>query len=151
MPLTPDELARIEAGCEEEVEQIGDDVDEVAEALAVHSIISEERHDEILERVEICQSRLEVLSTQVQAISPSSAENPTLARILEQLGELKGRVESLQSLQSSMDLKPIVLIPPESIPSPPPSAEEENPDQKTESPEAEELPPAPKKKRFRVL
>jgi hypothetical protein len=148
MPLTPEELARVEAGCEEEVEQIGDDVDEVAEALAVHSIVSEERHDEILVRVESCQLQLEALSSRMEALSPSM-ENPILARLLETVSELKGQIESLRS---SVDSK-LITPPPiqrESIPPINPSSEEgENPEARTESPEAE--PPAPKKKRVRVL
>lgn len=90
----PEHTHEVPVVVEESPQEIEDDIDELAEALAVHSIISEERHDEILTEVAACQTRLEQLST------VGTAESPLLTQIIAELATIRGE---LQSLKSSMD------------------------------------------------
>jgi archaellum component FlaC len=121
-----------------------DDVDELSEQLAAHSIMSEERHDEILERVDQCQSRLEQLSTELQKLRTSeTAESPVLSQIQAALESLRTEVASLKSsmdMRLSSPIQPVSEIP----------VEEPEPVALIEEPRPEE-PPAPKPKRFRKL
>jgi hypothetical protein len=132
----------------EDISDTEDDIDELAEALAVHSIISEERHDEILERVDECRNRLEVLLPMTQA------ENPLLSQILSEMTAIRAE---LMSLKSSMGTRPNHPPPNES-----PSEEQraENPEEPNQAPsiaepsvarEEPEAQPAPKAKKNRFV
>jgi len=96
----------------EEALELNEDVDEVSEQLAVHQIISEERHDEIIEGVNICQERLEALSTRLQTLEQNQSgvqqtDSPVLSQILQQVTEIRTRQETLeQNLRSLLDSKP---------------------------------------------
>jgi hypothetical protein len=119
---------------EESPEEIEDDIDELAEALAVHSIISEQRHEQILEEVAACQTQLETLSTSPQT------ENPLLTQITTQLAEIRAELLILKSSMATMSNRP-----PRSeseIQSP----EEPNPERLTEEPSVENEPPKPARK-----
>ena len=85
-PEAPIEAPPIEA-VEEEVEEI----DEIAEQLAVLGIVTEERHTEILQEVQSCRNQLESLSRTEQP------ENPMLTQIAESLIQLRAELESLKS------------------------------------------------------
>lgn len=89
----------------ESTDDVVEDIDELAEQLAVHQIISEERHEEILQGVAECQKTLETLSG-VQT------ENPILTTIMNQLIEMR---EELIILRLSLDMKPILHEPNELI------------------------------------
>jgi hypothetical protein len=119
----------------EALEDTADEVDEVAEALAAHDIISEERHDEIIERVEACQNQLAVLSTQERA------ENPVLSEIRTELSRLLAEVTALSKAQTDLRLSMDTRMP--SIPQPsrlePESTVEPEPPNQAESTDA----PAP--------
>lgn len=94
--MTPEELALIEAGASEDN---AEEIDELSEQLAVHSIISEERHDEILERVDQCRTELERLS----ANGLTTAESPMLIQMVTQLAEIRAELTNLKSSQDRMD------------------------------------------------
>jgi hypothetical protein len=117
---------------DESPDEIEDDIDELAEALAVHSIISEERHDEILERVDECRMQLESLST------TGTAESPLLTQIMSQLVEIRAE---LMNLKSSMDSRPNR---PQEQPSESPT--EEPVSEEGVLPEAETTPPKPQRR-----
>ena len=79
----------------DDIEEATEDIDELSEQLAVHSIISEERHDEILARVDECNQTIQTLSSQV-----TQGESPILTQLLNQMIELR---TELSVLKSSMD------------------------------------------------
>ena len=84
------------APVEEAIDEVTDEIDEVTEILEAHQIMSENRHEEILERIDGCQTQLENLS------KTEAAENPLLTQLLSQMTELRTQLESLRS---SLDTK----------------------------------------------
>ena len=134
-PPTPDPV--------EEVEEVTDEIEDVSEQLALHSIISEERHNEILERVDECRNRLEQLS---------ATESPSVAALQAEVQTLRSEMIELKSLLVSMSKN---LQPRESTPEPVTELEEPKPGESTDEPKPEETetpeetapkPPEPKKK-----
>lgn len=138
--MSPEDLARVESGTYEEetleaIDETEDEIDELTEQLVAHQIMSEARHEEIIERVNECHQLLENSS------ETSGAENPILTQVLNQLIEIRAE---LATLKSSMDSKipsqseslPLVVEVPESVvedlPAP---VSEETPEQEAE-PEA---------------
>lgn len=92
----------------DEIEEVTDDIDELTETLVAHSIMSEARHEEILEEISECRLQVQQLST-----NPAlSAENPILTQLLNQMIELRSEV---MSLRSSMDLRRNLPIPSELV------------------------------------
>jgi chromosome segregation ATPase len=83
----------------EELTETVEEVDELLETLAAESIVSEERHDEVMQEVLACRNQMETLAQQQQT------ENPMLAQIQAQITELHSRMEAifseLQSLSRS--------------------------------------------------
>jgi hypothetical protein len=77
---------------EEQAEEITEEIDELSEQVALDSILSEERHDEVMEGLEVCQQRLERLTNE-------TGENPQVAR---ELGELRQEVIALRQAISSI-------------------------------------------------
>jgi hypothetical protein len=83
----------------EELEIEAEEIDDLSEQLAVHSLMSEERHTEIISGVTTCQENLAQIAQQVQQISSqtaAAAESPSLTLILERLGEIQSRLSTLQ-------------------------------------------------------
>ena len=98
--LTPEEIEALNADPVEDavlsdIDETIEDIDELSEQLAVHSIISEERHDEILARVDECNQTIQTLSSQV-----TQGESPILTQLLNQMIELR---TELSVMKSSMD------------------------------------------------
>jgi hypothetical protein len=138
--LPPSEAAVIE----DEVSIVEDEVDELQEALAVHSIMSEERHKEIIEGVQSCRESLE----QIQNRLPETpGESPVLNRILEELTLIQTRLTTIETeaRESRNRLAPNT---PESIPQPSPSPNSPNPQNESVVDPARETPAIPKRKRF---
>jgi hypothetical protein len=128
--MSPEEIEAlnadpVEEAIVEDIEEATDDIDELSEALAVHSIISEERHDEILERVDECRTQLATLS------SVPTAENPILTQLLNQMIELR---TELATLKSSMELRS----------NPAPTQNESETPTPVENPEETRTEPSPK-------
>lgn len=111
-PLNPDVV-------ESQLENVNDDVDEIAESVAVLSIVTEERHAEILEEINQCRNQLENLSTICQA--QSTAENPLLAQMMAEIQRLAAQLESLKSSMDSMQSSP--RLSPSIEPEPAPAVE----------------------------
>ena len=147
MEETPELTPQIEA-----TEDLTDEVDEVAEALAAHDIISEERHEQIITEVTECRNRLEVLSTQERAESPLLSRiqaevmrlNLALTEILSSLTDLKTQSNRTPSVSVPESPTEPVLV--ESTAEPVQDAPQE-----TQEPEAPPTPVTPKRKRFRVI
>jgi DNA repair exonuclease SbcCD ATPase subunit len=136
-PLEPPPAVAEEViAAEEETEEI----DELSEQLAVHSIMSEERHDQIIGEVRECQTRLEALSSRLEA--NQNPDSPALHQILQQVSELRAE---MATLKSSLDSTPSNQIPPESTP--PIQAREES---ERDGPREARPAPAPRKRR-RIL
>lgn len=76
------------------LDDVDDEIDDLSEMLALHSIVSEERHQEICEGVDLCRESLGQLQTQVQQLG---AESPTLALILERISETAARLTTLEA------------------------------------------------------
>jgi len=96
----PDEPLEAEAILEEaeEIEEVAEDIDELSEQLAVHAIISEERHEEILGEVAECRSQMESLLSRMEQQAPATAaESPVLAQVSEQMTSLLSRMEALEA------------------------------------------------------
>lgn len=109
----------------EAIEEQAEDVDELAEQLAVHQIISEERHEEILSEVNQCREELGRLRDQQQ--STMQTESPAAQATLTELTLLRERMDrieaSLTALLASQGHQPSIPIPslsaqPETPPSP---------------------------------
>ena len=103
--LTPDEIEALNTDppdaddIVEDIEEATEDIDELSEQLAVHSIISEERHDEILARVDECNQTIQTLSSQV-----TQGESPILTQLLNQMIELRTELATLkENTKSLMD------------------------------------------------
>jgi hypothetical protein len=115
------------------------DVQHVAEELAVHSVISEERHEEILEEQNQCLLRLDQLSTELKT------ENSQLRADLIQ--EVTAIAEVLRNLKEEMrSLKESRAIPPSlplNGPIPEPEAQPQSDADGRPEPKIEEQPPAP--------
>jgi hypothetical protein len=92
--MQPEEMMPPEPPVEASMDE-ADEIDEIAEQLAVAEIISEERHAEILGELESCRNQLVSLS------QTERAENPLLAQIAESLNNLRAEVDSLKSLTDS--------------------------------------------------
>jgi hypothetical protein len=143
--LTPEEIEALNADPPEEaiiedIEEAVDDIDELSEQLAVHSIISEERHDEILARVDECNQTIQILSSQA-----NQAENPILTQLLNQMIELRTELASLKFLMDSRlnrDRTPNASETPTPIESP----AEPNQERSTEEPFVENVEAKPRPK-----
>lgn len=88
----------VAAAIEEEAESIEEqveDVDELAEQLAVHQIISEERHQEILEEVGRCEEGLERIRSQQQSMTQT--ESPAAQATLTELTLLRERMDRIEA------------------------------------------------------
>src|SRR5437867_123509 len=113
------------------------DVQHVAEELAVHSVISEERHEEILEESERCLLRLDQLSTEQKTENESlrTAIAAELTAIAAQLKAMRLELENLKqsrATQSSLLSSGSTEANP---PTPPPSEGDGRPEVRTENPE----------------
>lgn len=138
------------------IEIEAEEIDEVSEALAVMGIISEERHNQLLEEVNQCRDLVVSLSTKVQ-----TEESPTLTMILERLMQIQIELADLKkSMKPSSDSNPsntlpsesaiVIAPPPEVIPNPDePKAEESMVE--PSGVDAEPPKPEAKKKKYRVL
>jgi hypothetical protein len=135
-PSLPETPAPIEAEIEL-AEELTDEVDEVAEALAAHDIISEERHEEIINEVNECRLKLEQLST------AERAENPILSRIQEEVRQTREQVAALASSLESMRSS---RTPSESAPAEPVMESSTAEPEQLAPQEAEQA--APKRRRF---
>src|SRR6266849_4707103 len=89
----------------QETYRTADDVQHVAEELAVHSVISEERHEEILEESEKCLTRLEVLSTE-QKTENENLRSAIVSEMVAIAAELKALKAELKSLKQSQVSQP---------------------------------------------
>jgi hypothetical protein len=133
------ELEAIEREEEEEIEEILT----VSEELALHSIISEERHEEILEEVEQCRTQLESLSM---------GESPTLAAIQTQLTAIHAELMNQRAELEAMRTRHQSASTPSS-----PRAEElinaasEQAPAVPEVPEQQATPPPPARKRAKFI
>src|SRR5579864_346728 len=126
MALSPEELALVEAGAFEEViESEAQDIDELAEALAVQSIVTEEQHSEIMRELSEWRQQWEVLSPMIAQLSGQEAsQNPTLERLLTEMGQMRGQLESLRlsmdSIQSNLRQSQSTPLPePQEVPDAP--------------------------------
>jgi len=137
--LTPEELALVEAGesAEDAIEETAEEIDEITEQLVAHSIMSEERHEEIIEKVDECLSRLESSS------ATAGAENPMLAQLLNQLIEIRAEVTALKSSWDSRNQQQSESIPEVEVL--PESVVEDHREAESETPELEAEPGARKK------
>lgn len=144
----PDEEGELEL----ETADLSEEVDEVAEALAVQSIENEERHEEIISGVQECQGRLETIQ------NLSTAENPQIAQIQREQAEIRSRLDQIwEALQSLRNPPPAPS--PSPSPNPPPSNPEPSPSEPPpsgpgEGPPALEPPappPPPKKRKLRRI
>lgn len=96
--LTPEQIEALNADPPDaddiidDIEEATEDIDELSEQLAVHSIISEERHDEILARVDECNQTIQTLSSQV-----TQGESPILTQLLNQMIETRAELATLRS------------------------------------------------------
>lgn len=92
---------------EEEIGEEEEELDELTEMLAVHSIVSEERHDEIITGVDSCRENLATITTQLQTLG---AENPSILLLLERVSAMEGKLEAitaqLQALAVSSNPQP---------------------------------------------
>jgi hypothetical protein len=109
----PEHTHEVPVVVEESADEVEEDIDELL--VAVQNLAG--GNTQILERLETCQTRLEVLST------TATAENPVLTQMLNQLVEMRAQ---LMSLNSSMDSR--LRVPPQS----------ESPEANLEEPRAEE-------------
>lgn len=106
----------------DEIEDAAEDIDELTETLMAHSILSEERHEQILERVDECLTQVRELSS-----TTTSAESPILQQVLSEVLSVRSELTSLKSEtnQALSDLR--ARIP------------NESPTLPTESPESEDV------------
>lgn len=118
----PEHTHEVPVVVEESPEEVEEDIDELL--VAVQNLAG--GNTRILERLETCQNRLEVLST------TATAENPVLTQVLNQLVEMRAE---LMSLKSSMDLRrnlpPQSELPPETPPEPAVNVEVDHPEAET--------------------
>jgi hypothetical protein len=141
---------------EEAIEEEEEELDLVAQMVAEDGIVREEQHDQVMEGIAQCQSRLEALSGWIRVLEQSqSTENPMLTQIQQQLADLqrqmteqeKQRSESTTSLPSSHSGK----TKPETEEDGPGKTGEPQTRQEGENP-AESVPgPPPRKKKFNKL
>jgi hypothetical protein len=139
------------AEIEDELEVVDEGIDEVSEMLAVHSIVSEERHGEIIEGVEQCRESLQAIESQLQQ-SPAS---PSMELLLERTAQIAERLTNLETEVRSLRQSPTSA--PSSSPQLPPS-ELPNPEdagvlpvQRPTEVEPRNRPPLRKKNRFRLI
>ena len=88
----PEHTHEVPVVVEESADEVEEDIDELL--VAVQNLAG--GNTQILERLDTCQNRLEVLS------QTATAENPVLTQVLNQLVEMRAE---LTSLKSSMDSK----------------------------------------------
>lgn len=97
----------------EDAEEQAEDIDELAEQLAVHQIISEERHQEILEEVGRCEEGLERIRNQQQSMNQT--ESPAAQATLTELTLLRERMDRIEAtltqLAASRGLPPSTPTP----------------------------------------
>ena len=127
---------------ETQIEQTEDELDLVAEQVGVLAIEDEERHDELMEGVSECRRRLATLST-----SMTQVENPVLTQILNELAEIRVRLDHLKENQSS-NTSQSSRPPSESIPMEPEPVELNQVESTVEHEPAERT---PKRKKYRVI
>lgn len=143
-------------GLVDAIETEADEIDEVSEALAVHGIISEKRHEQILEEVDECKTRLDQLLTK-----EPTAESPTLTMILERLIQIQTELAVLkESVKATSDSSPsntppseLIVVSPEAVGAAIASPDEQRVEELTVEPSGEGEPPKPepKPKKYRVL
>lgn len=129
---------------DELIDETDEDINELQEALAVHSIMSEQRHEEILEGIEECQTRLETLSATAQ-----TAESPILTQVLNQLVELRAEIATIRASMDSLSERPIPTESHQLIPENENAADQ--PAVVIESAEPEAQPEATPKKQRRIF
>lgn len=126
----------------DELEDTSDEIDELTETLIAHSILSEERHAEILQRIETCQIQLMELRANTQA-----AEIPALTQLLSEMGQIQGQLTALQTQaqETQVSLRILQETRSESHPpaEPPPGNVEDHPEAVIEPPSNLESPPPP--------
>lgn len=83
------------------IEDTDDEIDEVAEQLAAHSILSDARHEEILEGIDECRTKLLTIAEQAQ-----TAESPLLTQLTAQIAEINAQVLSLKQSMDTMLSRP---------------------------------------------
>lgn len=84
---------------EAQIEEVEEEIDELSEQVALDSILSEERHDEVMEGLEECRQRLERLTTEGQ--------NPQLEAIQAELREMRQMLHEVRTeLQTYSSTRP---------------------------------------------
>lgn len=125
----------------DELQETYDSVSEtqhVAEELALHSVISEERHDEILEETNRVCNRLDQLS-QENSTANQSLQTALAAELTALAAELKAIKAELESLKQSRVTPPSS----QSTPSPEPNNQSADADGHPEVRTEEPIPPSP--------
>lgn len=118
-----------------------DEVDEILVELQAQKSISETRYNELSERLNQCLLRLDQLS------AVSSAENPILTQVSNQIAETRADVAA--ALNSLEDMKAKILVPNESVVIQEVPLEDQNLpslEESTEEPSEENEPPKPPRK-----
>lgn len=138
-----------DAAAEDVIDEIDNGIDDLEEMLAVHSIVSEERHEEILGGVAECRESLTVIQNQLQ--SPTN-QSPSMELLLERTQAIMERLTALETEIRS--LRPSPNPAPSSNPEQPPS-EPQSPEDAAAlpaaKPEEEAVRPPSKRKRFRLI
>lgn len=127
---------------EQTLTEVQDQIDEVIDEVEADTELSEERHTEILGRLDQCLTQLEKLST-----TSAQAENPMLTQIVSQVAEIKGEIASLKSSLDSMRNNPTPNV---SVVEVPMESAEPNPESLTEEPALAE-PEAKERPKHRVV
>jgi hypothetical protein len=107
------------------------DVQHVAEELAVHSVISEERHEEILEETDNVCKRLDQLSAELKT-SNETLTGALTAEVIALKGELIALKSELVNLKQSQVIPPSVPL---NGPTPEPTSEVHPPNEEEDHPE----------------
>ena len=153
--LTPEELARIEAGVEAEEELDAETLTEIgalSEQLALHTIESEARHEQILEGVaenHECLLRLE--QSQSQTENPVNQAMVTeIANLKTEVSELKGMIVALQASLAAVLTRPVSQSHSEPQNQPEPQPAPLNPEELSAEPSTRE-PAQAERKKHRIL
>lgn len=105
----PDELPAVVIPAapvvEDAIDEAAASLESIQEFIEGEAVLSTERAEELLREVRECRTNLQTLSTSV------GAENPSIAMVLTQLGELRASIEAIRAELSKASQPP----PPEAV------------------------------------